>query len=203
MYVARILYPVEVLGPGKRIGIWFAGCEHRCRGCSNPELWPQDEQYNTSLSAVMKLVNLISSQYPVDGFTLTGGDPVFQPDDLKRLLGELKRINPDILLYTGYTIDEVRKIAPSIFDEIAVLIDGEYIEARNNGSLLRGSDNQNIYVINADFQVIYDDYFQKLARNEIQNFSTGDGIISVGIHHPDYIDRLREKSGEKGLEKVK
>ena len=203
MYVARILYPVEVLGPGKRIGIWFAGCEHCCAGCSNPELWQQTEQYKTSLSAVMRLVNMIASQHPVDGFTLTGGDPVFQPDDLKNLLEELKKIDSDILLYTGYTIDEVRKIAPTILDDIAVLIDGKYIESRNNGSLLRGSDNQNIYVLNAGYQAKYDDYFQNLTRNEIQNFSTGDGIISVGIHRPDYVDRLREISGEKGLEEVK
>lgn len=36
MYVAGILYPVEVLGPGKRIGIWFSGCLSKCKGCSNP-----------------------------------------------------------------------------------------------------------------------------------------------------------------------
>lgn len=36
MYVARILYPVEVLGPGKRVGIWFSGCPSKCKGCSNP-----------------------------------------------------------------------------------------------------------------------------------------------------------------------
>lgn len=36
MYIARILYPVEVLGPGKRIGIWFCGCPRRCEGCSQP-----------------------------------------------------------------------------------------------------------------------------------------------------------------------
>lgn len=39
MYIARILYPVKVLGPGERIGIWMDGCEHGCIGCSNPELW--------------------------------------------------------------------------------------------------------------------------------------------------------------------
>lgn len=36
MYVAGILYPVEVFGPGKRIGIWFSGCLSKCKGCSNP-----------------------------------------------------------------------------------------------------------------------------------------------------------------------
>ena len=46
MYVARILYPVKVLGPGNRIGIWVSGCNHRCKGCSNPELWKQEERIN-------------------------------------------------------------------------------------------------------------------------------------------------------------
>lgn len=151
----------------------------------------------------MKLVNMIASQNSVDGFTLTGGDPVFQPDDLKKLVAELKKISSDILLYTGYTIDDVREIAPAILDDIAVLIDGKYIDSRNNGSLLRGSDNQNIYVMNADYQAKYDAYFQTLVKNEIQNFSTGDGIISVGIHRPDYVDSLRVKSTEKGLEEVR
>ena len=47
IYVARILYPVKVLGPGNRVGIWLAGCDHKCLGCSNPELWEQkDEEKN-------------------------------------------------------------------------------------------------------------------------------------------------------------
>lgn len=49
MYVARILYPVMVLGPGKRIGIWFVGCRHQCKGCSNPELWETAEKYQITL----------------------------------------------------------------------------------------------------------------------------------------------------------
>ena len=52
MYIARILYPVKVLGPGNRIGIWFAGCHHRCKGCSNPELWKVDEKYFVTIQPV-------------------------------------------------------------------------------------------------------------------------------------------------------
>ena len=75
MYVARILYPVEVLGPGKRIGIWFCGCPHKCKGCSNPELWDFQDKYNVSLETVMALVTSIAKDNQVDGFTITGGDP--------------------------------------------------------------------------------------------------------------------------------
>ena len=67
MYIARILYPVEVLGPGKRIGIWFCGCPRRCEGCSNPELWEFQERYQVPeyrkyfVSSMQKIKNL-----PVD-----------------------------------------------------------------------------------------------------------------------------------------
>lgn len=99
MYIARILYPVEVLGPGKRIGIWFAGCHHHCKGCSNPELWEQPEKYRVSADTVMTLVNSIAEQHQVDGFTLTGGDPMEQADELPPLLERLSKISNDILMY--------------------------------------------------------------------------------------------------------
>lgn len=36
MYVARILYPVEVLSPGKRVGIWLSGGPSKCKGVQQP-----------------------------------------------------------------------------------------------------------------------------------------------------------------------
>lgn len=101
MYIARILYPVEVLGPGKRIGIWFCGCPRRCTGCSNPELWEFQERYRVSLEQVTQLIHKIADQYPVDGFTLTGGDPLFQFEDCMNLIRELKTISPDVLVYAA------------------------------------------------------------------------------------------------------
>ena len=106
MYVARILYPVEVLGPGKRIGIWFCGCKHKCKGCSNPELWQKHEKYKIDINDLMILIHQISDTNTVDGFTITGGDPMEQSDKLMELLSKLKHISDDILVYTGYEIEE-------------------------------------------------------------------------------------------------
>ena len=107
MYIARILYPVEVLGPGKRIGIWFCGCPHKCKGCSNPELWEFQERYKTSLNTIKELINKICVNNSADGFTITGGDPFYQENELVELLGYLKTINEDILVYTGYKKEEI------------------------------------------------------------------------------------------------
>lgn len=195
MYVARILYPVEVLGPGKRIGIWFCGCPHRCKGCSNPELWDFQEKYNTSLETVIALIGNIVKDNKVDGFTITGGDPMYQKADLRRLIDRLRIITPDILVYTGYRIEE---LDDDSLKNIAVLIDEKYIDERNNNCILRGSDNQRIHILNTDMRDKYEEYLRN-ASNQIQNFYTADGIISVGIHKPNFIDELNGKIVEKGL----
>ena len=201
MYVARILYPVNVLGPGRRIGIWFNGCNHHCPGCSNPELWEPQERYKTTLHMLMKLIEHICMTQQVDGFTLTGGDPFAQADALKLLLPELSKFSDDILVYTGFDYDEVLLKHPEIVSQIGVLIDGKYIQERNNGAVLRGSDNQRIIVLNDRLSDKYRNYLAT-TKNEIQNFTALDGVISVGIHRPGYEDQVDTLLRGKGLENI-
>lgn len=201
MYVARILYPVNVLGPGKRIGIWFNGCNHHCPGCSNPELWEPQERYKTTLQILMRLVEHICDNQSVDGFTLTGGDPFAQADALQQLLPELSKFSDDILVYTGFDYEEILLKYPELVSQIGVLIDGKYIQERNNGVVLRGSDNQRIIILNDQLADKYSCYLST-ARNEIQNFTALDGVISVGIHRPGYEDQVDTLLRGKGLENI-
>lgn len=197
MYVARVLYPIEVLGPGKRVGIWFCGCPRRCKGCSNPELWEFQDRYYTSPQLVCDLIKQIAKDHPIDGFTITGGDPMYQADDLQQLIMLLRAISEDILVYTGYSLNE---ISADQLNGIAVLIDGEYIESRNNNCVLRGSDNQLVHILDDRFREIYNDYLSSTA-NQIQNFMTSDGVISVGIHKPNFLTDLNNGMIKKGVER--
>ena len=197
MYIARILYPVKVLGPGNRIGIWFNGCMHHCKGCSNPELWEIQERYRVSKETVLDLIKKVSSQYHVDGFTLTGGDPFYQPEALEELLPLLHSINEDILIYTGYEFEDIRDKYPHLVQYASVIIDGKYIEERNNGCLLRGSDNQRIIIADR-FKEKYDSYLA-IAKNEIQNFTTRDGVISVGIHSKEFDKEIQSLLEERSV----
>ena len=199
MYIARILYPIEVLGPGKRIGIWFCGCPHKCEGCSNPELWEFQERYKTSLNTIKELINKICVDNSVEGFTITGGDPFYQENELVELLGYLKTISEDILVYTGYKKEE---ILPQSLNDIAVLIDGKYIEDQNFGQALIGSDNQKIHILKYAYRKKYNDYIST-TKNKIQNFTATDGIISVGIHKPNFNNDFKEAIVNKGLEEIK
>lgn len=182
MYVARVLYPVEVLGPGRRVGIWFCGCPRRCQGCSNPELWEFQERYKTTPEEVFGLVQGIAKDSPIEGFTVTGGDPMYQPEELQRLLVLLKTISDDIIVYTGY---EKKALEPWQLANISVLIDGEYIEEQNDNTLLRGSSNQDIIILDEGKREKYEAWLRG-AVNRIQNFFTADGVISVGIHRPGF-----------------
>jgi anaerobic ribonucleoside-triphosphate reductase activating protein len=104
MLAARILYPVEVLGIGKRVGIWVCGCNHYCHACSNPELWEFDKSKDISVDSLYGIIKTICDNNVVDGFTITGGEPFDQADELMELLLKLKNLSADIIVYTGYTI---------------------------------------------------------------------------------------------------
>jgi len=189
MNVARILYPVRVLGPGDRIGVWVVGCHRACPGCSNPELWEQQPKYEISISDLLDIIRKIACQHPVDGFTISGGEPMNQAEELVDLVDSLQEISSDILVYSGYTLDDLRtsgsKAVQTVLSKIGVLIDGSYIEGLNDNSLLRGSSNQKIHILNPDFESRYRDYLQSTS-NQIQNFTTSGGIISVGIHRAGF-----------------
>lgn len=186
MYVARILYPVMVLGPGKRIGIWFAGCRHQCRGCSNPELWEPEKKYQITLQQAEQFIRKIAVNHRVDGFTITGGEPMEQAEEIAELLEQVKDISDDVLMYTGYDIEELLSDGQrKLLDRVSVLIDGRYKEEMNDNTFLRGSSNQKIHVLSEKYKKKYLDYVNK-GQNEIQNFMINNEVISVGIHKKDF-----------------
>lgn len=189
MNVARILYPVEVLGPGKRLGIWVCGCRRGCKGCSNPELWVQKPEYEVTVEDLMSLVRRISDSHKVDGFTISGGEPMDQPEGLSQLITQLSAYSKDILIYTGYRIDELKKredpATNIILSRAAVLIDGEYREEENIDVPLRGSSNQRIHILIPEMAEGYEKYLAS-AHNQIQNFTTLNGVVSVGIHRKGF-----------------
>ena len=202
MNVARILYPVEVLGPGKRIGIWLAGCPHHCQGCSNPELWEQRVEYELPVNSLIELLERCFWDKQVDGFVITGGDPMAQSEELADLLAQLEPWSEDILVYTGFTYEELlARQDPAIMtclSHIGVLIDGRYEQSLNDGARLRGSSNQRIFYFRERLKPIYEAYVAAGA-NLIQNFTTTDGVVSVGIHHADFHSEIARSAREKGV----
>lgn len=200
MYVARILYPVNVLGPNNRLGIWLAICHHHCKGCSNKELWEATLEQKISVDDLFKTILQIHNYKKIDGFTITGGDPFYQSKELSLLIDKLLTISDDIIIYTGFTILQLHKKndidIENILQKIAVLIDGRYIEKLNDNSFMIGSNNQKRIILNPKYQDLYTKYFQE-NTNQIQNFILDDGIVSVGIHKNDFDKNIKKELKKK------
>lgn len=205
MNAARILYPVKTLGPGKRVGLWLCGCHRRCVGCSNPELWERRPEYEISAARLAELIGKIVEDNPVDGFTVTGGEPLNQAEELLGLLDFMREISGDILIYTGYTMEEIAadRSSPAwvAVRKAAAVVDGVYIEARNRGGIMVGSDNQRVFIVDRAYGPLYRDYLRG-GGARVQNFAGNGSVYSVGIHRAGFADEMirrfaREESGNE------
>jgi anaerobic ribonucleoside-triphosphate reductase activating protein len=169
------------------------GCPGGCPGCSNPELWKRRSEFEISVSELVNLIKKIAASHTIDGFTITGGEPMAQPEELAGLITRLKPFSADILLYTGYKYEDLRRQGSDSLDEIlnsvAVLIDGRYIEKLHTDGALKGSKNQNVIILNPGYKDCYENYLAA-ARNQIQNFTTSDGVVSVGIHRRNFASEI-------------
>lgn len=149
MRIRHICYPVRVLGPGERVGIWVAGCSLGCPGCMTPELQNPASGRELAHGEIVRLIS--QSAAAVDGITVSGGEPFDQPQQLRLLVQLLRgQVTEDIIVYSGYTLQQLRDRGcpdtDAVLDAIAVLIDGPYVEERNDGKGLRGSSNQRIHI---------------------------------------------------------
>lgn len=145
MYLRYICYPVTVLGPGKRLGIWMSGCDKRCPGCMSEDLRERRDSDLISIDVVKELIRENASG--IDGVTISGGEPFDQPEDLYELVEFLTdEVTKDILVYTGYSFEELDSSPDTrrVLSIIATLIEGEYVQSEDDGKGIRGSRNQRV-----------------------------------------------------------
>jgi anaerobic ribonucleoside-triphosphate reductase activating protein len=186
MYIDRILAPIITLGPGKRLVIWTKGCSKRCKNCANPELWSIEGARNYSVKEIIQIIKNVLQSENITGITITGGDPLEQKDELLLLIEEISLFIDDILIYTGFTYDDIEKSWDErelqlLQNNISVLIDGPYIEEQNiEAVVLRGSMNQKLYYFKPEYESKYIEYMRN--GRQIQNIYMGERLISVGIH---------------------
>lgn len=193
MKVARILYPVEALGPGRRLCVWMQGCHRKCPGCANPELWDTNKTADLSLEFVLAMARSALRVLSLDGITITGGEPLLQAEELALLLEQLRPLCNDVLLFTGFTSEEINNCEAykRVINNISVYVDGPYFQELNDGEKLRGSRNQQIVIRDENLKAKYQSYMEE-PSHQIDNFDTINGIASVGIHPFGLIDLMRE-----------
>jgi anaerobic ribonucleoside-triphosphate reductase activating protein len=131
-------------GPGVRHVVWFQGCTLGCAGCFNPGT------HATAAGAERLIEDMVAEiAEDVEGVSLSGGEPMQQPEAALALLRGARARGKSTLAFSGYTLDEISglELGREILSELDVLIDGRYVAGERVGSGLRGSANQQIRLL--------------------------------------------------------
>ena len=126
--IHSIIPASRINGPGKRMVIFFQGCNNKCPGCFNPETHP------FKIIAEYAPTSLLNKFFRpgIEGITVSGGDP----------------------FYTGFTYEQLENstLCRTIFKYTDVLIDGRFEEANMEPTLLaRGSTNQKLLFLSSRY----------------------------------------------------
>jgi anaerobic ribonucleoside-triphosphate reductase activating protein len=146
--VAGIVPESIVDGPGIRLTLYVQGCSHRCPGCHNPET---QEVAGGVWMSVAEILKLTRQARGIDGVTFSGGEPFEQSAPLLLLAGALQSFGLNLVLYSGYTFEQLLEKSrgnSSILNLLKagwLLVDGPFLQEQRNLKLpYRGSDNQRL-----------------------------------------------------------
>lgn len=138
-------------GPGRRFVVWFQGCDLGCPGCYNPETHTGEGGRRVSITELATEIDAASRELELDGVSISGGEPLQQPEALFELVREVRRRTPEltILVFSGYRRAEIERmeLGPAILAGLDVLIDGRFVGKQRLARGLRGSENQTIHLL--------------------------------------------------------
>lgn len=151
--LAGVVRESIVDGPGIRFVVFCQGCVHDCPGCQNPDTHDFDGGYDCD---IQKILDAVDENKLLDGITFSGGEPFCQAGRFIPLAKEIrKREGLNILIFTGYTYEELTDMARSdedvrqLMNLADMLVDGRFIlEKRDLTLRFRGSSNQRIIDMN-------------------------------------------------------
>ena len=121
-------------GPGVRFVVWFQGCIRNCPGCFNPETHTHAPHVCISIDDICN--QILAESASIEGVTISGGEPLEQPDGLVELVCAIRRVSDmSILLFSGYTLAEIRKMpcGATVLENVDVLVGGAYNRSQHQG----------------------------------------------------------------------
>jgi len=154
-----------------------------------------------SLVSVSSLARQILSEPEIEGITITGGEPFLQANQLSRLIDGVRvKSNLGVIVYTGYTLEELRAMedfengeaVAGLLGRVDVLIDGPYVKELDDGLSLRGSSNQVAYSLTDRYGEGIHQYYGQPKRNA-EFHLLEDEVFLVGIPGKEVFNRWKER----------
>ena len=152
--VAGIVNDSITDGPGLRYTLFLQGCPHHCEGCHNPQTWSQNGGTIMDSNIILEQ---IKNNTLLQGVTFSGGEPLIQAKNLILLANEIKKLNLDLAIYTGYTFEELlqnnNEYQIQLLKIADILIDGRFDKNKKDYKLkFCGSYNQRIIDLKESFK---------------------------------------------------
>lgn len=116
-------------GPGVRAVVFMQGCPLRCICCHNPDTWDATGGKELSVEEIFEKIYRLRSYFGEDGgVTVSGGEPLMQPEFVRELFARCKRAGIGTALDTSGCVcnDEIRSMLE--FCDI-VLLDYKYTDS--------------------------------------------------------------------------
>lgn len=128
-------------GPGVRFVVFFQGCPLRCKFCHNPDTWNPAEGKPVTAKELAGQIASYKNFIKDGGVTLSGGEPLLQPEFATALLLECKRLGLHTALDTSGGVP-LSAAKPPVDAADLILLDIKDID-KEDCRALTGQDNQN------------------------------------------------------------
>lgn len=201
-------YPVTVLGPGRRLGIWLQGCSIGCKGCVSQDTWAHDPGRDMTVAQLISWCRQTAKDH-LDGITISGGEPFDQPAALNALLDALmhwrkeQALDFDILCYSGYPYATLKKQHEKILRKLDALIPEPYVDAKPLTHVWRGSSNQTLEMLSERGRKKYADHVNAKtdpSNKRIQTMLDNGRMWYVGIPARGDMAALEASCISRGVE---
>lgn len=200
-------FPVTVLGPGRRIGLWLQGCSIGCAGCISQDTWARDPGRAVAIDDLVRWCRTVSDDAP-DGVTISGGEPFEQPAALAALLDALAAWRDgidgdfDLLAYSGMPLRRLRAQHAPLLARLDAIVPEPYVDALPLGKMLRGSSNQPLVALSLRGRERYGalvDAPADAAARRLQVAVEPDRIWYIGIPGRGEMARVEAACRSRGL----
>jgi anaerobic ribonucleoside-triphosphate reductase activating protein len=171
LQINKAHYPVTVLGPGRRIGLWLQGCRIRCKGCVSQDTWASDPRRAVKVGDLVAWCRKTAVD-GLDGITISGGEPFDQPLGLATLLDGLiawrreAGLDFDLLCYSGYPMKTLERKHAGLLRRLDAVIPEPYVDGLPLGKVWRGSSNQSLVPLSERGQARYRDHIDEAVADQ-------------------------------------
>jgi anaerobic ribonucleoside-triphosphate reductase activating protein len=172
----------HVEGPGARYALWVQGCSIRCPGCCNPHLF--DAGAGKVVGVDTLLAEIEEARPSIEGLTVLGGEPFDQAAPLARLGAGARALGLSVMVFTGYTIEELRARADAsveaLLDTTDVLVDGRYEAGRpERRRRWVGSENQRFHYLTGRYSAEIELPSSGSPLRQVEVRIAADGMVKV------------------------